>query len=651
MMPFPCGSARPPRRLFLCIPVLAVSLIGTAPAAAEDMMVAQLPSDLTQLSLTDLMTIEVTSVSKRAEPVAQAAAAIFVLTGDDIRRSGVRSMAEALRLVPGLHVARTNLAVQQYAISARGFNSGTTDKLEVLLDGRSVYSPLFSGVFWDTLDTYLPDIDRIEVIRGPGAALWGANAVNGVINIITKPAGQTQGTQVTAGGGDNERMFGAARTGSRMGDAGHVRLYAQSLERDDGKRPDGTDSPTLMRLRQAGFRADLHGAPASRYTIEGDVYSGSRDGDFGTLALNGSNILGRWTYQLSERSDLSFKSYFDRYHRFIPQVYEEHRDTADLDVQHHLRIGERQDFLYGLSYRNTRDNTGGPPLVYEFTPAARTLQTYSAFGQDQISLGAATLTVGSKFEHNDYSGFELQPSVRLGWTPHEQIFTWGAVSRAVRSPNRLDRDIKIFFSGFTFLPGNPNFDSEKLIAYEWGLRWWTEQAFSADLAVYYNDYTQLKSTEATPPPFGTYDNKLQGVGRGAELNLNWHLRQALDLRTWYAYSSLHLHASPGSTDTGTALAIEGANPRHNGGIDLKWQPAERWTFDATLRHVSALATGKIPGYTDLNLRAAYRVRGNLEFSLAGSNLLHRQHAEFGLDNAARLEAQRGVFAQIDWTWE
>ena len=639
------------RRQLLVATMAALPVMG-AIAAAPPLEIARNPSDLTELSLNDLMQIQVTSVSKSVEPLSKAAAAIYVLTGEQIRRSGVRSIAEALRMVPGMQVARTNQGVQQYAISARGFNSFTADKLEVLLDGRSVYSPLFSGVFWDTLDTYLPDIDRIEVIRGPGAALWGANAVNGVINIVTKSALDTLGTQVSAGGGTTERVFGSVRTGARLGDSGAVRLYAQSTDRDDGKHPDGSDAPTQMRLKQAGVRSDWHSSDASQYTVEGDVYSASRLSDFGTTSENGSDILGRWSHKLDGGSELSFKSYFDRYHRLYPQVYEETRDTVDLDLEHRLHLTGTNEFLYGFGYRNTRDDTGGSPLAFQFDPVSRHLDLYSAFAQDQIGLadGAGTLTLGSKFEHNDFSGFEVQPSIRLGWQLHERLFTWGAISRAVRSPNRLNSDLSIFGA---FKVGNPQIESEKLVAYEWGLRYWTNEVFSADLALFYNDYTDLLSSETTPPPFGMYDNKLKGTGRGGELNLNWHPMHGLELRTFYAYLALDLSAKSGSTDTTTASFIEQSNPRHNGGVEAKWDPVANVTLDGLLRYVSAqTAPGtEVPGYTDLNLRAAWRFHPKLEVALVGSNLLHPHHAEFGLNNPTRLEAARGVFAQIDWTWE
>ncbi|MFA5941991.1 MAG: TonB-dependent receptor [Sinimarinibacterium sp.] len=633
-----------------------------AAVAAEDppQQLAAVSEDLTLLSLEDLMRIEVTSVSKRAEPLSTAAAAIYVLSGEEIRRAGVRSLAEALRLVPGLHVGRTNQSTQQYAISARGFNSPTADKLEVLLDGRSVYTPLFSGVFWDTLDTFMPDIDRIEVIRGPGAALWGANAVNGVINIVTKDAAQTRGLHALGGGGNEERGFGGVRYGMRAGDSGNLRTYAQAFERDDGKRRDGSDAPSSLRLQQAGFRGDWHPAGAHGYSALGDAYQGHRRTDTGDMDLDGFDLQGRWTRRGSERSDFSVAANFDHYHRMIPQVYEETRDTLNLDAQHRLAVGSLQEFVYGLSYRNTDDETGGPPRAYIFAPQSARLETFGAFVQDQIRLagGDGTLTLGSKFEHNDYTGFEVQPSVRLGWQLRERSFAWAAISRAVRTPNRLDTGLTVFCppgfpvceGGQQYPIGDPDLPVEKLIAYESGLRVWGVERWSVDLALFHNDYDDLRSAEASPP-FGRFGSGLEGTGEGAEINLNWRALQTLDLRLFYSHLQLDLDAKSDSTDAGTERSVEGSNPTHIAGLVAFWQPAPRWDVHGFLRYVSELPATNIPEYTELNLRVAWHWRPDLMLSLSGTNLLDDQHPEFGIDIAPRLEAQRGVFAQIDWTWD
>lgn len=643
---------------------------GGAQASVE---VAALPDDLTELSLDDLMQVEIVSVSRKAEPLQLAAAAVFVVTGDDIRRSGARNIAEALRLVPGLHVARNGAT--DYAISARGFNSGSADKMEVLLDGRSVYTPLFSGVFWDTLDTYLGDIDRIEVIRGPGATLWGANAVNGVINIVTRHAGQTLGSEVNLSAGNEQQAAGALRAGRAVGAAGGVRFYAKAHELDDSVDGQGRDQRDSQRFQQAGLRGDFHlgavelGVTADRYDSRTNVTTvGSETPAVETASGNHLMLRGRWN--LNEQQALSGQAYLDQYQRFSPSIFSEDRQTVDLQLQYQTRLGRHQ-FNAGLGFRETEDETGGPPLLIIWEPANRTARTRSAFIQDQIGFWDRRLvwTVGTKFERNDYTGDELQPGTRLGYQISEQVFTWAAVSRAVRTPNRLDHDTALFCDAVVIQPllgctvgsrvpfGSRDFDSEKLLAWEWGLRLTDQQRYSADLALFYNDYDDIKTQEGAG--FGSQANNGLVQTYGAELALNWRLRSGLDLRAHYSWLHVDAQTRAGSVDP-NFQEREHTDPEHQASLRVLWNPAGRWHTDATLRYVGGFdqysgtapnprVRSRVPAYVELNSRVAWRYSGNSELALVGENLLDSSHPEFGPADT-RSEAERALRLEWIWSW-
>ena len=636
-------------------------MLALAPPAAGAQQLATLPPDLTELGLEQLMDIEVTSVSKRAELLFQAAAAVSVVTGDEIRRSGARTIPEALRFVPGLTVARIG-DINSYAVSSRGFTDRLSDKLEVLVDGRTVYTPLFSGVFWDTTDTLMADIDRIEVIRGPGATLWGTNAINGVINIVTRPAAQTHGGLFSAKTGTEERSSESLRSGTAVGDAGDVRIYARHFERDSLKDEDGADTYTVQRLGSAGLRSDWRPAAGHTLTVAGDAYDGEREDTFvspprtGDVETSGGNVRVHWAWQNSADSELSARAYYDHSKRFIPTiVFRERRDIGDLELQHRL-IGERNTLIYGLSYRHSHDVTGDPPLVFIFVPASETLQYYGGFVQDQFLITPGLeLTAGSKFEHNDYTGWELQPNLRLGATLTETLFAWGAVSRAVRTPSRLDHDLAVFSP--TFRVGNPDQEPEELIAYEAGARLFLTEALSADLALFYNDYDDLRSSEANPP-FGRFGNGVAGHSTGAELSMAWHALSSLDVRASYAQLHLDLETKPGSTDTGTPGAVEDLASEHQARLRVSWQPLPRWSTDAFLRYQSSLCRTypsgerKLPGYAELNLRTAWRPWPDLELALLGENLLHRRHGEFLTEiETSYAEIPRSGLIELTWAWD
>jgi iron complex outermembrane receptor protein len=592
-------TARRPAALLL----LLTSLLPAA-AAGQPQAVA----DLKKLSIEELMEIEVTSVSKRSERLSQAAAAVIVITQDEIRRSGVTSLPEALRLVNSLHVARQTQ--HDWAVSARGFNLTTANKMLVLIDGRSVYTPLFSGVFWDVQDTLLEDVERIEVIRGPGATLWGANAVNGVINVITKRAADTQGGLVTAGGGEEERAFGGVRWGGGFrGEKGHYRVYGKVFDRDSMVLADGSDARDDMQMGQGGFRADWKNSEADSFTLQGDAY----DGTIGAIALgdtdvDGGNLLGRWTRTTSERSGLELQVYWDRTHRRIPDLFEEHLDILDLDFQHRLPLAERHDLVWGFGYRWHRDEVGNSAAV-GFFPPRRSFGLASFFAQDEISLlgDRLDLIVGTKVEHNDSTGFEVQPSIHAAWKPDDRRTLWGAVSRAVRTPTRLDEDV-VFFgpNGLHLVEGSRDFESEELLAWELGYRIQTTPELLFDLAAFYNVYDHLRSQE---PPAGSpipivLANNLNAETWGAELRMNAQPRPGLRLQAGYTRLEKHFSLDPGSRDPSGGLA-EGNDPENRLAFRASVDLPSNLELDAWLRYVDSLPQPPVDAYTEMDLRLGW----------------------------------------------
>ncbi|MDP3856929.1 MAG: TonB-dependent receptor [Stagnimonas sp.] len=642
------------RPLNLPTKLLLLCALGAGASHADD------GQDLSLLGLEDLMAVQVTGVTRRAEPLGRTPAAVYVLSAEDIRRSGARSIPEALRLVPGLDVARINTS--SYAISARGFNSSSSDKLQVLLDGRSVYTPLFSGVFWDVLDTYLPDIERIEVIRGPGGAVWGANAVNGVINIITKTAADTQGSQLLLAAGTEQKHEAAFRSGGRFGDTGRVRVYAQSRELDSSRMAGGGQGPDGQNLQQAGFRLGWGQVEAGKFTVSGDLYDGQNLDANGVTEVDGGNLVGHWKRAWQGGAETSGQLSLDSYHRRIPGIYIEQRRTYAADLQHSLTAISGNLLTFGLSAQLTEDETGGPPVAIIFTPADQSLTTYGGFVQDEIALdgGQGSLVLGTKVEHNEYTGVEFQPSVRAGWRLNDSWYSWGSVARAVRTPNRLNRELGFFCSpvfagalgcteGDTLLLGNPDFDSEQLVAYETGLRWRAGPRLLVELTGYFNDYTELSSFEGVGIN-GRYANNFDGQGIGTEINASWTPTDTVQLSAYYSYLELDLKRQGGSADTTTEATVEGNSPANQAGLRANWQPGPAWNLGGQLRYVDALARQQVPSYAELDLRAGWWLRPELELALVGQNLLQRSHAEFGLPSA-RLEVERAVLAELRWSWQ
>ena len=605
-----------------------------------------------KLTLQELMDLEVTSVSRRPEKLSDTASAIQVITGDDIRRSGATSIPEALRLASNLNVAQVSSS--QWAISARGFNSSISDKLLVMLDGRTLYTPLYAGVFWDVQDTLLEDIDRIEVISGPGGTLWGANAVNGVINITTKEAKDTQGLLLLGGGGTELRGFAGLRYGGALSPTLHYRIYTKYFDRDSTLRPSGADGDDAWHMAQSGFRLDWTPPSDNLLTLQGDLYGGrlNQTGS-GQTEVGGGNLLGRWTHTFSSGSDLQVQAYYDRTHRDIPGSIKEDLGTYDLDLQHHFVAGERNTFVWGLGYRRTDDHLINPPTL-AFLPADLTHDTFSGFLQDEIALvpDRLALTLGSKVEHNEYTGWEVQPNVRLAWKPTATQTVWSAVSRAVRTPSRIDRDF--FAPGtppFTVLQGGPDFDSEKLIAYELGYRVQATPRLALAIATFYNDYDDIRSVEQVSPPATTpviIGNGLEGESYGAELTADYRVTENWRLRAGYTRLIVHLRPKPGSTDSGAGLSE--SNDANNqfflrSSLDLPWH----LELDVGLRHVGEIPNQNVPAYEEVELRVGWRPTPRLEISVVGQNLLDTSHPEFGTA-ASRHEIERSVYAKVLWLY-
>ena len=603
---------------------------------------------LKSLSIEQLMSVEVTSVSKRPERLAQAASAIQVITREDIRRSGASSLPEALRLATNLQVAQVD--ARQWAISARGFNGTTANKLLVLIDGRTVYTPLFSGVFWDVQDVLLADIDRIEVISGPGATLWGSNAVNGVINVITSHSKDTPGLLVSGGGGMELRGFGNARYGGALSPAVHYRAYGKGFARQPSMLPTGLDAADDWHAAQGGFRVDWDQSPTTRMSLHGDLYDGRiSQPSGGDVTVSGGNLAGRWSHNVSATADVGVQLYYDRTHRDIPGTFGEELDTYDVEVQHRALLGERHDLVWGLGYRLINDRVVNSSAI-AFLPPHVARQWFTGFVQDEIALVPDRLHValGTKIEHNDYTGFEVQPSGRMNWRLSTSGTLWAAVSRALRTPSRIDRELFAPGQPPYAITGGPGFHSEEELAYELGYR--LQQgtlAFSA--ATFYNRYHGLRSLEQVNPPAASpvvIANGLEGESYGAELVADYRVTERWRLRGGYTELRTHVWAQPTSTDQSRGNSESHTPDRQ---FSLRWSadlPA-RVTLDGQFRYVGEIANQQVPAYGELDIHVGWQPVPRLELSLVGQNLLHDHHAEFGTPSGRR-GIKRGVYGSVAW---
>jgi iron complex outermembrane receptor protein len=640
-----------PWRRAMCGVTAAMLTIFAGTAVAQTSV--QVNSDigaLKKLAFEELFNLEITTVSKRAERLVDAPSAVQVITAEEIRRSGATSLPEALRLAPNLHVAQVDSS--RWAISARGFNATTANKLLVLIDGRTVYTPLFSGVFWDVQNVMLEDIDRIEVISGPGATLWGANAVNGVINVITRSARDTQGALLSGGGGSFLRGFGNARYGGKAGRDLYFRVYGMGFDRDDTKLRNGRDADSSWFLGQGGFRADWVPATGATGTIQGNFYGGEIGQTApGDVTVDGQNLIGRWTHPLANNSDLSVQLYWDRTHRRIPGSIAEVLNTYDIELQHRLNLGERNRLIWGGGYRFMQDEVKNAPAI-AFLPGRRDLHLFSGFVQDEINLlrDRLILTIGSKFEHNDYSGFEVQPSARLAWMAVANHTLWVAVSRAVRSPSRIDTEVFAPSTPpFLLRGGDDRFDSETVIAYELGYRTELAQRLGLSVSTFFNDYDNIRSVEpiAGAPGQNIILNELSAKTYGVELSLAWQPTDWWRLRGGYTFFKKDIDLKR-SADINRGRG-EGNDPHHQLLIQSMINLPANLELDSVLRYVDNLNQRgpTVPSYVSLDLRLGWRPTPNWEFAIVGQNLLDKQHAEFGAP-ATRQEIPRSVFGKVTW---
>jgi iron complex outermembrane receptor protein len=637
------------------------------------------PGDLTQVSIENLMNMEVTSVSKKEQKLSQVAAAIFVITPEEIARSGATSIPDLLRMVPGLNVAQINS--NTWAISARGFNLQFASKLLVLIDGRAVYTLLFGGVNWDTQDVPLADIERVEVIRGPGGAVWGANAVDGVINIITKKAGDTLGVLVTGGGGTQALEFGTVQYGGKIAGSTSYRVFTNYQNNNHLPDLNGQNGEDGWHLLHGGFRADTKLSQKDSLTTQGDLYTGSEGAiivhsifsppdnvNVQRLAtLSGGNILSRWNHIFSSRCDTTLQFYFDRYNRDGPAANDV-RDTIDFDFQSHVVLGARQDVIWGLGYRHSKDDTEGT-VDQAFVPADSTRQFFNLFVQDQITLrpNLTYLYVGTKLEDSYFTGFDLQPSVHLAWTPSAHRTFWAGISRASRTPTRRDVGLDAVLAALpgpaeVVLLGNPNMKSEHVIAYELGYRAQANNRLSIDVTAFANSYHNLESTEPLPPYVVTgsvppllvhpklLDNKLRGTTDGVETSLKWKVASHWTLSPGYSFLQMHLHTDSTSLDTTSVVDAEGSNPGHQAQLRSHVELWRGFAWDVNAYFVGRLPAQFIASYTRLDTQLTWRLRESVGLSLVGQNLLRDHHVEFNdaFQSVNSSQVKHSGYAKLTW---
>jgi len=630
-----------------------------------------------ELSPEQLLSATVMSVSKTSEKLIDAPAAVYVLSNEDIMRSGATSIPEALRLVPGVQVARVN--ANSWAISVRGFNGTLDDKLLVLIDGRAVYDPLFSGVYWDIQDTVLEDIDRIEIIRGPGATLWGANAVNGVINIITKQAKDTQGNLVSLTAGNQEHGIVEERYGGKLGDDGYYRIYGKYLDRAGERTLSGTDDHDAQTEGRGGFRADWKPDPTAKddFTVQGDAYhsaagqlrimpvfgSAVTQLDQEDLPAHGGNVLARWNHALSDDARFTLQSYVD-YTSRDQLLIKDNRATFDTDAQYELPQLGRHKIIAGAGYRYSADNLTGSQFA-TFTDLGAHTQVFSSFVQDKITLVPKKwfLTLGSKFEHNDFTGFEDEPSARLQWHIDDSQMMWGAVSRAVRTPSRLEEDVHLVQATGPFASldtlGNPQLRSEKLTAYELGYRkQWTPDV-SLDVATFYNNYHSLSTYTSDGLLLGTNPLRLvfafipanvtSAETYGAETTLNWRALPNWNLSTSYSVLEMHLFG-PASGALGAEDA-ETQSPNYMANLRSQWDITKTVSLDSMLYYVSGVSSFKVADYARLDMRIGWRIADGLQFNLVGQDLLDPERHEFTSPtdvHTPAVDINRSVYGNIAW---
>lgn len=609
-------------------------------------------NDLKRLSMEELMNIEVTSVSKKPEKLSEVASAIQVITSDNIRNSGAKTIAEALRLASNLQVAQVNSS--QWAISARGFNNVLANKLLVLIDGRTVYTPLYAGVFWDVQNTLLEDIDRIEVISGPGGTLWGANAVNGVINIITKNTKDTRGLFVEGATGSNLPGSGSLRYGGKLSDDVSYKVYGTGFKMSSTLDSNGLNAKDQWSMIQGGLQLDWEVSGKDGLSLRQNSYSGrpNPDGNDSKIIARGSNIAVQWTHQTSEKFDFQLQAYYDHTWRDFRNDFTENLKTYDLDWHARNKLGQRHVVSYGVDFRILDHKVTNLPL-FKFLPERKRLYLYSGFVQDEIMLVSDRLqfTVGAKIEHNSYTGFEYQPNGRLTWTPGKHQTVWAAVSRAVRTPARIDRD---FFLNITptipLISGSDSFVSENMLAYELGWRVQPSANTSISVATFYNDYDNIRSTEPGPPPLNlplTFANGVEGKTYGIELSATHQVSDWWNLRGGYTFLNKEMAVKSSSKDLNGGTA-ESNDPQNQFVIQSAMDLPGRLELGTVMRYVDELPKPHVPDYFGLDMRVGWHLNNALELNLVGQNLLDKRHIEFIPSSPSLRQLERSIYGKIIW---
>lgn len=638
-----------------------ISLVAATCLHAQDV------NDLKKLSLEELMSLEVTSVSRRPEKLTETASAIQVITSDAITDYGATNIPEALYLAGNLQVAQSG--AHRWNISARGFNTELANKLLVLMDGRTLYTPLFSGVFWDRQNYLLEDISRIEVISGPGGTLWGANAVNGVINITTKSAEETQGLYADGAIGTELRAQTALRYGGKLAPNVYYRLYGQYNSRDEAVFPDSTKAHDASKMAQGGFRVDAKHTPRSTFTLQGDLYNLREEmNEGGRSEVTGGNILGRWEYAFADSSTIRVHSYYDRTklsqpaeplvidgNELAPEgTFKDDLTTFDIELQHRFRLGSYNQFVWGGGYRFTHDQATNAPSL-GFLPEELKQELFSVFLQDEIQVVKNLfLILGTKLEHNDYTGFVLEPNTRLRWNIADNQIIWAAVSRAVRTPSRIDRDLTTGTPPyFVLLKGSSDFQPETVIAFESGFRTSLGAKASTAISLFYNQYDDIRSAALHPETIFpiSFRNGLEGETYGLEFSLTYQVADWWRLFTSYNLLREDIRVREGETDINNGFN-ETADPGWQFSLRSSYtlphgigvHPAFRWIDNLLIDDEGEQKV--VPSYAELDIRISWQPVDLIELSVAGRNLLHKHHVEYGIPGPLQEAIERSVYGKV-----
>ncbi|MFH1568142.1 MAG: TonB-dependent receptor [Gemmatimonadota bacterium] len=635
--------------------------------------------DLTELSLEELLEVEVSLASRHPQRLAETPAAVAVLAGEDLRRSGVRSLPEALRLVPGLQVARVD--ANKWVVTSRGFAGLFANKLLVLIDGRSVYTPMFSGVFWESQDVFLADVERIEVIRGPGGALWGANAVNGIINVVTRGAASTQGGRVEVGGGTEERAFGSARYGGRLGEGGHYRVYGKWFARDRSA-PSG---PLAVRddwhMGRGGGRLELELTGADDLTLQADVNAGQvgqgltyvrrpaapfYETRYFDAEVNGGNVLARWSHRSRGGGALTVQAYYDRFERREEPI-RGLIQNLDLDLQRRRSWEAGHQLVWGGGYRRTFDHYDGS-FTMRLVPESRTVHLWSGFLHGELAVRPERLHLsgGARLEHNSFTGFEWQPSARVWWSPRAGHALWSSVSRAVRTPSRADHGIRavvrvVADSLLLVLRGDPSFVPEHMLALDAGYRGQLSPGVAVDLAVFANRYGDLQTNEldfsavdpAAHPPeiYARVANEAEALSAGLEAGADWQVRDGWRARASYTYYHLDLDLAAGSLDA-TTQGYESESPAHQLGLRLQGDLPRGVEVDVVGRLVSPIDSHGVGTYATADAHLGVPLATGCRLYVVGQNLVQQEHREIDSNSSGTVHAavQRGFYAALEWSF-